>query len=481
MNIYVGLDIGWKDIKVVEITEDFKVTKIVRAEISRPIEGSEDKQYAEKIKELFSKQKLSKENVVISLHGSHILARTYLPPSKNRDDFETWFVASIEDLIPGTPIADVIYDYEFLESGRVLISFARLGAVEDKIKILKESNIIPKAIDGACLALYHAFDNHLWIKESKNFAILDIGVYSSDLLITKEGEPFISTEILFGGKDLKKGKDCHKLYAQDLAINLEKIFHYYNTKEGLNIEGLILVGDYSKIPGLKKNLNQILGVEVQIEDPFQLKKIDLPADFDSKKSNEYTQALGLALKGLSTKMGINLMPSEMKDSYQVWKFDKGACNFFHKNIMIFGIIFVVFLFLLVVTLKINSDIVGEIDGLKAKRNELAYIDTEVNELNEKISKLRRFGTEPFFWSQMLYNLGNAVPEGLYLKSIATESRLVSAGARPQKKTRVVIEGDARNNETVLKFLKNLEKYFKDIAIDKMKEELRCEFVISLII
>lgn len=477
----VGLDIGWKNIKAVELTDDFKVTKIGKIEIPRPIKGDENEIYAAKIKELFDAQRFSMDNVIINLRGSYILARTYVPPSSNKDDFERWFVESIESLIPGAPISDVIYGHQFLDSGRVLISFARLGVVKNRIKILEACGIFPAAIDASCLALYHAFENHGWIKEKRNFAIIDIGGLKTDLLIVKEGEPFVSTEIAFGGRDIKRGRDKHKVFVQTLAAKLEKTFNFYKDKEGLKVEGLIFVGDYSKIPGLKKNLSNILKIKIEIGRAFKLQKIGLPSGFNNRHRQYYAQAFGLALKGLNNKKGINLMPHETKELYKAWQFDKRTRNFFKKSARFSGFILITLIFLLGILLNNHRRISREVENLKLERNELLYVNNEEKELTSKILKLKQLGNERFLWSQILYNLGKAVPTGVYFKDISTEFRLVSTGEKPVKERKVVVEGDARNSETVIKFIKNLEKYFKNIVVDKIKGESMCEFKISLTI
>ncbi len=481
MNFAVGLDIGWKDIKALELAPHQKVTKIGKIEIQRPLIGDENAEYITKINELFSKLKLFKENVVINLRGSPILARTYAPPSENREDFEKWFVDSIESLIPGTPIADVVYDHQFLKSGRVLISFARLTALENKIKLLKSCSIIPAVIDAASLALYHAFDVHPWIGKKKNLAIIDIGTYSTDLLIVKEGEPFISTEIVFGGKDLVAGKETHRIFADELLGNLSKNINFYSEKENLKIEGLIIVGDYSDIPDLQQKSQTTLGIEVEIGDPFKLRNIELPPQDNNKNNQQYTQALGLALKGLNPKKEINLMPTEAKEEHRLWHLDKKAKTFFQKNIIPSGIVLVALLFLFSFVLIKNHEISRAVSELKVKVSELAYVNAEERELNAKISKLRQLSSIPFVWSKMFYNVGSAVPEGVFLEAISTESRLVATSAGSEKKSRVVIEGEARNEEDVVKFLKNLEKYYKDVALEQIKKGTVCAFKISLVL
>lgn len=154
MSKSVGLDLGRGWIKALEINQDLELLKIGKIKVPRNTNKEERELYISKIKELFQSLNLSRDNITINIRGSFILARTYLPPSSNKDDFEQWFVDSIESIIPGTPIEDVIYSYELLTSGRALIAFAKRKEIERHLEMLKSCAIIPASIDASCLALY---------------------------------------------------------------------------------------------------------------------------------------------------------------------------------------------------------------------------------------------------------------------------------------------------------------------------------------
>ncbi len=238
MRSAVGLDLGWQWIKAIEITEGLKIAKIGRIEIPRQ-DKFEEKYYNElyltKLNTLFKDLNLCKDNVIINIRGSFILARTYLPPSSDKEAFERWLVENIEEMVPGTPIEDVVFSHKILPSGRALIAFARRKEIERQLTMLKSCNIIPVSIDASCLALYDAFSSHPWIKGKKNFAIMDIGGFSTDFLVIKDSEPFAANEINFGGKDLTKGKQRYKEFAFNLGKELERVSIYYQKKENLKI------------------------------------------------------------------------------------------------------------------------------------------------------------------------------------------------------------------------------------------------------
>jgi Tfp pilus assembly PilM family ATPase len=68
MRVSVGLDIGWKCIKVVELTSDFKIRKFGQQDIPRPItDEDENDVYVQAIIELFDSYRFSRDNVIINM------------------------------------------------------------------------------------------------------------------------------------------------------------------------------------------------------------------------------------------------------------------------------------------------------------------------------------------------------------------------------------------------------------------------------
>ena len=479
MSTAVGLDIGWKSIRAVELTNDRVIKKIASIDISDGTKKEEFKVYIAKLTEFFNESKFSKDNVIINLRGSYILTRTYEPSASGNDGFERWFVENIDSLIPGAPLNDVIYDHEFLDDNRVLISFARLRVIENRLKMLRACGIMPVAVDASCLALYRSFRNHKPLKKYDNYAIIDLGSYKTDLLLVRDSIPFISTDLAIGYKEFNKGRDRCRMFCKLLSKELKKKLDYYKTKENLIIDYLIVVGNYAKTAGMKKNLTSLLKVRTEIGKPFKVQKIDLPLKLSRKNNSQYTQALGLALKGLKTDIGVNLIPHEVKRERRKWEFNKQAKKFFGKNLVFSGIIFFMMTCLLGIMIVKYNKIKHDFNELLVTKSGLVYLNDEEKEINSKVLKLQQLGHEQFFWSKMLLYIGQAVPDGVFFKEISTDTRLVSVGTKPVKQRKVVIEGDARNHALIIRFIQNLEKRFTDITIDRIKRESRCKFKISI--
>jgi|GEM_PF-2633039 len=464
MNSFVGLDLGRDWIKVVELTEDLKIKSYGKIKIDEEDRSDNQDSYIQKIKELFSKSKISSNNVVINFRGSYVLARTYQPPSSNKEAFEMWFVENIQELIPGAPVEDVVYSYEILPSGRVLIAFARLSEMEKQLGMLRKCGITPIFIDASCLPLRTAFINHPWIKERYDFAILDIADTLADLLIIKEGEPFSANLITLGNQN---NNDV-------LTGHLLRIFNFYEKKDGLKINNMIIVGDYPKSLTIKGHLENFLGFKVEIGNPFRTHRLKSRI----KNGVSYAQALGLALKGFS-KNGIDLTPHKIRMENEILSFQKSAERYARTSLFFTIPALILSLYLLISISKKNDTLKQDIDALKKEITVMSLVDNEAIEFHSRVQKLKNLLHSRLNWSEILFEIARTVPDGIYFKEVSTETRFRANESAPVNQTQIIIEGSAQNQESVITFVKNLEKKFKNIALENLKSEAGCEFKIIL--
>jgi len=475
----VGLDIGNHCIKAVQLNDKKELVKFSRIDLP-PQEGKIDKQtYISKITELFRKYKLTTENIITNIRGSVVLTRTYLPFTTKNGDFDKWFIENVESLIPGVPLNDVIFDHQMLDSGRVLISFARLSAVKDRLATLKACGFVPRIVCPSSLALQEVLIKHRRFKKSRAFAILDLSFQGSDLLIVNEGKPFYSTEIGRANGYLYKGKDRVKIFSHELAADLTKCLSFYQEKENVKVEALIITGTAARMTGIKKGLREAMNLKVESANPFIVNEVNLPPNFPIAESSQYAQALGLALKGLNNDKVINLIPPEQREDYHQWQVSKKVHQFSKTAFIAALPLFLAILFIFTQIIRNYYKISGQVMTLMVQRDELTAIDSESRTYNMILAKLRQINGRRFLWSKLLYNLGIAVPEGIILKEINTENRMVSSGATPYVQQVISITGEARSSETVISYVRNLEKNYPRIKLDKISEGEKCTFKISL--
>ncbi|OPX18415.1 hypothetical protein BXT86_01270 [candidate division WOR-3 bacterium 4484_100] len=470
MGSIVGLDISDEFIKVFEFLPGENRISCATIRLSVGDTASSCK----RVIEIFEKLKLCRDNIVVNLRGSYILARSYQPPLSNKADFEDWFVNNIESLIPSTPIDDVVYSYQRFKSGRVLIAFARLQQVRRQLDFLKSCNIAPQMIDASALALYNVFKEHPWTKQRSDFGILNLGYKRSELLLITGGEPYGVNEIDFGVGYYKKAE--LKNFVLSLQSVLLRVLSYYKRSAGLEIKKIIMTGDYKRVPGLKKNLKEIMDMDIQTPNPFRLKKISSSAGL--KHNPSYTLAYGLALKGLDSE-GINLIPYEEQQAQKRLKYRTRMKQLAKKSLIYAGISAFVLLAIILFFIKNNQKFSKLIEKLELRRSTFNTVINENRVISEKLSKLQELSRKRVFWSEFLYHLGSNLPAGLYFTELKSDFRLVSQGKEVVRKTTVQVKGKAKDYKAVLNFIKVLEKEYHNIVIESIKGEGECTFTINL--
>jgi Tfp pilus assembly PilM family ATPase len=475
----IGLDISNHCIKAVQLNDNKELVKFGRIDLIQSEEKIDRHTYISKITELFRIYKIPKENVIANLRGSVVLTRTYLPSLIIKEDFDKWFIENIESMIPGTPLNDVIFDHQVLDSGRILISFARLSAVIEKLFILKTCDIVPRIVCPSSLALQETLVKNRRFKNNRTFAILDFDFQGSDLLIINEGRPFFSTEIGRGNGYLHKGKEQVRILKREITADLKKCFDFHQEKDNVNIEALMLTGSVARIPGIKKNLREATGLKVESANPFMLNEIKLPPDFFPAESAQYTQALGLALMGLRKEKTVNLIPLEQREDYRRWQTVKKINKISRKALFLALPVLLAVLSIFTLIMRNHDKLSNQVRSLRNQKDELTIVDSETKTYKMMLEKLEKIKGTRFIWSKILYNLGTAVPEGIILKEINTENRMVSSGATPYVQQVISIAGEARNSEMVVSYVKSLEKNYTRIKLDKISEGDICTFRLSL--
>jgi type IV pilus assembly protein PilM len=159
--------------------------------------------------------------------------------------------------------------------------------------------------------------------QNKTIALLNIGASISNLSILEQGVPFLSRDILLGGKSFTKKiasdleidfkaaekakEDIPKAKAEkiksalevvltQLTTELRKSFDYYESQSVSSVEAVYISGGGSLLKDFQVNLNNLLGIDVKKWDP--LKKVQLSPSVDFQMIKEGAAQLAVAI-GLS--------------------------------------------------------------------------------------------------------------------------------------------------------------------------------------
>jgi len=335
----VGLDIGTKTIKVVELSKDAKKPALKSAgAISYTLKTGIDKMQDEKeladlaqnIRKLLKDSKISSRKISISIPESLAYTRIMKFPLLNDQEIASAVKWEAEEYIP-IPVKDAIIEHKILERQEVgnppqvivlLVAVLR-ELVEKYIKILSLINLEVVGVETELMSMTRS----LAVPE-KTVLILDIGSVSTNIAITKNEELFFSRSIPTAGDAFTRA------VAQSLGVSIEqadqykkaygltekqlegkvgkallpifgavtedvrKTIHYYQMEtKGEAPATIILTGGSSGMPGVASALTKALNTEVIIGNPFAKVEVEPEAAKNlAPYSPLYSVALGLALR-----------------------------------------------------------------------------------------------------------------------------------------------------------------------------------------
>jgi type IV pilus assembly protein PilM len=209
----VGLDIGSRYVKAVQLTENngtYKITNFGAAEIVAP------RTAADAVLEIFDSRKFKTKRVVASVSGRSVYVRYVVMPQMNDDEIVNAAKYEMGKYIP-VEVDEVIHDVQKLgnlDSGgtqadpemRVLLVAARRSYVDEQVAALESAGLQPVILDVDAFALGNAYElgahiNPQSIVPGRLIALVDIGASKTSVHIMDETGPYFTREIYKGGDD----------------------------------------------------------------------------------------------------------------------------------------------------------------------------------------------------------------------------------------------------------------------------------------
>lgn len=333
---FLGIDIGFSGIKIVELQRENDVAKLVSYGFSesKAIDGrnswkNDSKKAGKIINEICKKSGMVSRSAVVSLPTFSVFSSVLNLSSVASKDFASAVHWEAKKVIP-LPLEEMILDYQKIEdesdakNSKVFLTGAPKSLVKKYIEIFKEAQINLIALETETFSLVRA----LLGNDKSVVMIAEIGASTTDISIINKGIPMISRSIDIGGLTITKaiannlniGLERAEQFKYDLGISLSEAeqgvipktimeaiapiinevkytLNLFESKNGIQVEKIILSGGSSLLINFPGYLSKILDKKVIIGNPWA--RISYPVNLKPALDEigpRMAAAIGLAIR-----------------------------------------------------------------------------------------------------------------------------------------------------------------------------------------
>lgn len=334
----VGIDIGSKTIKIVELQKEgtgvtLSASGIVGYSGQTVEKMVDDKEFAvlgDVVKKLHSEAGVSSKEVVIALPEQQVFTRTIKFPLLTDAEIASAVKWESEQYIP-IPVNEAIIQHSILARNEtstppeviVLLVAAPRVVIEKYTKVVSAAGLTTQAVETELIALTRSL-----APTDKTVLLLDLGANSTDIAIARNGLLSFSRSIPIAGEAFTRAvsqglgisavqaEEYKKTYGLEtkelegkIKVSLEpvlrmvvdevkKAINFYQTEEkGDAPTAVILSGGSSGMPQMISTLSSLLGLEVLVANPFSKIAVDPEtAQRLAPYAPLYSVAAGLAMR-----------------------------------------------------------------------------------------------------------------------------------------------------------------------------------------
>lgn len=334
----VGLDIGTKTIKIVELEKDGSsfslsasgIVGFLGNPVERIVDDKEMATFAQIIKKLHTETGATGHDVALSIPEQGAFTRTVSFPLLTDAEISSAVKWELEQYIP-IPAAEAISQHIILERNEkssppsvlVLLVAAPRVLVEKYTRLVQMAGLNPIAVETELIALTRVLS-----PPDKTVLLMDLGANSTDIAIAHNsllcfsrsiplaGEAFTRAVSQVLGVNATQAEEYKKTYgfvstqlegkvkgALDPVLRLivdevkKAISFYQSEQKGEAPTAIQVSGGTSGMPQIITGLTELLGIEVSIANPFAKVKIDpVTAKKLAPYAPLYSVATGLAMR-----------------------------------------------------------------------------------------------------------------------------------------------------------------------------------------
>jgi len=334
----VGLDIGSKTIKVVELAYDGKVNHLKASGVVSykglpPEQTHDDKELtplAEAIKKLHKEARIGTREVSIALPEPQVFTRSIKFPLLTDAEIASAVKWEAEQYIP-IPVNDAIVQHQILERRedkspgyvKVLLVAVPKAVVERYARVIEMAGLNLSVIESEMMASVRSL-----APEDQTLLVVNFGARSTNIAVARGGSLSFSRSIPTAGEAFTRAvsqtlgveeqqaeeyKRTYGLSTQQLegkikraldpvfrmvSEEMRKAIHFYQSEEeGDSPKSAVLCGGTAGMPDVASSLTKLLGLEVVVGNPFSKVEVS-PEAVQSLYGYAplYSIAVGLALR-----------------------------------------------------------------------------------------------------------------------------------------------------------------------------------------
>jgi type IV pilus assembly protein PilM len=191
----VGLDIGSRLLKLVELSGSAKAFKVHRLLVRPMPQGAgpeADQARVDLVRQVFQEAKVSRDDVCASFDAGSTVFREISVPFRDEGQIEKVVRFEAESHLHGRAIEDVVVNWvktaETKDGSQVLVFAAPKVDLAQDLALLRRAGVEPASIDLDATALYTACQTAGVFRDDPSVVVLDVGARTSNLLIVDGGE-----------------------------------------------------------------------------------------------------------------------------------------------------------------------------------------------------------------------------------------------------------------------------------------------------
>lgn len=348
----IGLDIGSRAIKLVELEKTRTGIRIVRAGI-RLIPYHEKESEPERfenvtkiLSEFLKELKLQPKNLNLSVSGQSVFIRTIRVIALGREKLHQHIRFEAEQQIPFA-LAEILWDYYIMGQGKkgrkedrksgewkVILAAIKRNLVNRQLELVQKAGTGSELIDVGPIALYNCASLLEPELLEQTVAMVDIGAKATNLVMTASGDVWVRsfplgsdrlTQMIQEGLHLdfneaevfkqrvglevsndpveKQSAEVIQSSLGDLIAEIERSLEYYSTQTGssgaqerLKIQKVLLSGGGALLKGIVPFFQSKLGISIELWKGLQ--KIPSASALPKVEQIQFAVATGLALRGV---------------------------------------------------------------------------------------------------------------------------------------------------------------------------------------